>query len=561
MPDCQERIYSNEYADYIIEPLSDIEDLLGFYGDVCYESIAELLGVVHIPRTPELPELWEAYRSFPKCYGLLDTSNLEAIGVERLRRQPYLDLYGQGVIVGVIDTGIDYTHPAFRYGDGSSRILEIWDQTIPYTGEQREPQYGTVYTRKQLNTALSEANPFASVPTRDTNGHGTFLAGVAAGNQMERENFSGVAPLADIAVVRLKEAKPYLREYYRIPEGVPCYQETDLLLAVNYLLRLGTREAKPVVILLALGTNQGGHTGRSYLAAQLAGNQQIPGRCVCLPAGNEVGYGRHYRGYMSDAETVQELEFRVGDRERGFIMEMWADITDNYSLGFVTPTGYETGRIPFRAGKIETFSFAFEPVTIEVAYGIFNRYTGDMLTGMRFLDPTPGLWKLRVYRENGTALDGRYDIWLPMKEFASEETRFMRPDPNTTICDPGNAAEPVTTAAYNHRNGSIFLHSSRGFTRENGIKPDITAPGVNIYGPVPGGGFAVQTGTSVAAAQAAGAAALLLEYAPGISGAQIRLALIRGAKRTMQSYPNQEWGYGILDIYRTIEIMGGRRRT
>ena len=147
-----------------------------------------------------------------------------------MRRQPFLDLYGQGVIVGVIDTGIDYTHPVFRYADGTSRILELWDQTIPYTEGKREfdPSYGTVYTREQINTALASSSPYEIVPSRDTDGHGTFLAGVAAGNEMEEDDFSGIAPLADLAVVKLKEAKPYLREYYQIAEDVPCYQETDL---------------------------------------------------------------------------------------------------------------------------------------------------------------------------------------------------------------------------------------------------------------------------------------------------------------------------------------------
>ncbi|MCX4316091.1 MAG: S8 family peptidase, partial [Lachnospiraceae bacterium] len=557
---CQAAIYSNEYADYIIEVRGDLQGLLEIYEDLCYENLKELLGVVHIPRTNDLPGLWEAYRSFPKCYGLLDTSNLEATGVERMRRQPFLDLYGQGVIVGVIDTGIDYTHPVFRYADGTSRILELWDQTIPYTEGKREfdPSYGTVYTREQINTALASSSPYEIVPSRDTDGHGTFLAGVAAGNEMEEDDISGIAPLADLAVVKLKEAKPYLREYYQIAEDVPCYQETDLILAVYYLTNLAIRQSKPLVILMALGTNQGGHDGMSYLASLLRQNHQASDRCVCLAAGNELGWGHHYHGQMSGSETMQELEFRVGEGEEGFSMEMWGEVLDTYSVGFTTPTGYTTGKISVRPGRIERINFTFEPVTLELAYGIVFRNIGTRLTGIRFINPTPGLWKMQVCREE--VIGGEYDIWMPMFNFLSEDTHFMKPDPDILVCDPGNVLETITTAAYNHRNGSIYLHSSRGYARNHTIKPDLAAPGVGISGPVAGGGYDSRSGTSVSAAQTAGVAALLMEYAPGISGREIQQYLIRGATRTNLIYPNREWGYGTLDIYRALELIGGQRR-
>lgn len=564
MPDCQEQIYSNDYADYIVELRQDLMDLLEVYGEICYENVAEQLGVIHVPREDNLPELWEAYRSFPKCYGLLDTSHLEAIGVERLRRQPFLDLNGQGVILGIVDTGIDYTQRAFRFSDGSSRILALWDQTTPYEERREEdPEYGTVYTREQLQDALTSETPFAVVTSRDTNGHGTFLAGVAAGNQMPEENFSGVAPLADLAVVKLKEAKPYLREYYRIREEVPCYQETDLILGVNWLVSLAARRGQPLVILLAVGTNQGGHEGLSYLGFQLRANHQVSGRCVCLAAGNEADKGHHYRGFLDVSDSIQELEFRVAEGEKGFVLELWNEIPDTYAVGFATPTGYTTGRLNIFPGQIQRLDFAFEPVVIEVAYEVELRNVGSRLTGIRLMDPTPGIWKIQIYREE--VLSGRYDLWLPMEAFLQRDTRFLMPDPDTTICDPGNASETITTGAYNHRSGGIDFRSSRGYTRDNGIKPDLVAPGVDILGPAPGignlpGRFVTRTGTSVAAALTAGVAALLLEYNPESSGRELQQYLIRGAKRGERSYPNQEWGYGIVDVYRTLELMGGERR-
>lgn len=555
--DCQEQIYSNDYADYIVELVSGTEWLQSLIGDFCIETIGDQLGVLHLPRTEGLPELWEAYRGFPKCYALLDTSNLEAIGVQQLRRQPYLDLYGQGVLMAVVDTGIDYTHPAFRYGDGSSRVALIWDQTIPSGDGPSQEGYGTVFTRDQINEALSSDRPFEVVPSRDTNGHGTFLAGVAAGNIMENEGFSGVAPLADLVVVKLKEAKPYLREYYRVPDGVPCYQETDLLLALRFLMRLSAQRQQSMVILMALGTNTGGHDGSSYVDRYMTAIQQTIGRSISVAAGNEVGWGHHYKGLMGAQETVQEVELRVGEGENGFVMELWAEIPDIFSVGFVTPSGYATGRIPYRSGRVETINFAFEPVTVEVAYGITDPFTGDTMVGMRLLDPTPGIWRMQVYRED--VLGGRYDIWLPVVGFIQEDTRFTRPDPDTTICDPANTENVMASAAYNHRDGSIFLHSSRGYTRLAGIKPDVAAPGVAVTGPAPGGRFTEMTGTSVAAAETAGVMALMLEYLPSLTGTTLRKFLLRGARRQDMTYPNREFGYGTLNIYTTLEILGGGR--
>ena len=564
MPDCQEQIYSNEYADYIVELRQDLAGLMEVYGELCYENVAGELGVIHVPQEDNLPELWEAYRSYPKCYALLDTTHLEAMGVERLRRQPFLDLNGQGVILGIVDTGIDYQGQVFRYADGSSRILALWDQTIPYKEKRKDdPAYGTVYTREQLGKALASENPFEIVPSRDSHGHGTFLAGVAAGNFLSEEDFSGVAPLTDLAVVKVKEAKAYLREYYGISEGIPCYQETDLILAVNWLVGLSIRRQQPLVILLALGTNQGGHEGQSYLAFQLRANHQVSGRCICLAAGNETGRGHHYRGYLRGMDSFQEVEFRVAAGELGLVMELWNEIPDTYAIGFVTPTGYHTGELTILPGQILRREFAFEPVVIEVAYEVGLRNVGQRLTGIRLMNPTPGLWKIQIYGKE--VLSGRYDLWLPVESFIKEETRFLMPDPDTTICDPGNALETITTGAYNHRSGGIDIHSSRGYTRDNGIKPDLVAPGVEIFGPEPGvgnlpGRFGTRTGTSVAAALTAGTCALLLEYDPKSSGRELQQDLIRGAIREDRTYPNQEWGYGILDVYRTLELMGGQPR-
>lgn len=137
--------------------------------------------------------------------------------------------------VGFIDTGIDYRNQVFRYSDGSTRIFRIWDQTVRSGKKPEGIGYGSEYTRVQINEALQQEDPLLVVPSMDTNGHGTFVAGVTCGSEDIANQFIGAVPLAEIAVVKLKEAKPYLRDFYFIPEGVPAYQENDIMMAVSYL--------------------------------------------------------------------------------------------------------------------------------------------------------------------------------------------------------------------------------------------------------------------------------------------------------------------------------------
>ena len=148
---------------------------------------------------------------------------------------------GRGTLIGIVDTGIDYTNPLFRYQDGSTRIAGLWDQSIP-TGEDVIPpgvpayyelsgaSYGTEFTREQINQALASDSPLDLVPSTDTNGHGTFLAGIAAGGSLPEQDFTGAAPECEIIVVKLKQAKRYLREFYLVSQDADAYQENDIMM-------------------------------------------------------------------------------------------------------------------------------------------------------------------------------------------------------------------------------------------------------------------------------------------------------------------------------------------
>lgn len=568
--DCEEVVYSNDYADYIItNVISSLEELEEFYNIECIQKIADMYYTVYVPSNGQEERLigdfgYFKYSALPKCYGLLDTSSMESIGVMRLRRQPYLDLLGKGVIVGIVDTGIDYNHPIFKNADNTTRILGMWNQTDRSGTPPGYFTYGTEYTRDMINAALQEieAGNESTINMQDETGHGTFMAGIAAGNIDEQNDFTGAAPLADIAVVKLKEAKQYLRDYYMIKDGVPCFQENDIMAGISYLVELARKTRKPVAICIGLGTNSGDHDGTSTLDEYINTISDARGSAISIAAGNEANQGHHYLGKVERGSEYEEVEIKVGKEEKGFVLELWATAPYVFSLGFISPSGEFVGKITARLGQSETIKFLLEPTVIHLDYDLVESRTGDFLALVRLQSPSEGIWRIRVYDEIGIA--GEYNMWLPMREFISQDTFFVRPEPDITICGPASAQQPIATATYNHVNNSIYTDSSRGYTRIGRVKPDITAPGVNVYGPEPGGGFGTRTGSSIAAAHTAGAAALLLEWAlleqndVSLNGTGLKKLLIKGARRDTKPYPNREWGYGILDIYNVFESL---RRT
>lgn len=579
MPTCREQIISQDYADYIVEYGGIIENVYNIYQTDCVQALNERYAVFHLPvgsMTQAVNKL--PYNSIPKLFGLMDSSSMDSSGITRLHNQPYLNLKGQDVIVGIIDTGIDYTHPVFINSDGSTKIVSIWDQSIESeSGAQRTDQtkdnglldrdgqaaamvnYGTIYTREAINEALKAEDPLAIVPSTDTDGHGTFMAGIAAGREDPANDFTGAAPRAELAIVKLKPAKTYLRQFYLIREDVPAYQENDIMAAVTWLITLARRENKPVSICVGLGTNSGNHDGDAYISRFMDMVGTLSGVSIACAAGNESNRGCHFLGRLTQGDAYEEVELRVGEGERGFSLELWGVAPDIFSVGFVSPGGEVINRISPRMAEVQRFTFFLEPTEILINHRIVESVSGGQVILMRFVDPVPGIWRIRVYGSN--LLRGQFHMWLPIHGFVSEDTFFLAPQPDTTVTAPADAWVTLSVGAYNHLNDSIYLYSGRGFTPSGTVVPDFCAPGVNIFGPGLRGRFTTRSGTSVAAAHACGAAALMLQW--GIYGSgdyfmstmQIRQYFIRGARRKDDIiYPSRIWGYGTLDVYHAFEI-------
>lgn len=574
MPDCSSLIVSEETGDYIIEYNSLYFEQIQRQDGVCISCINDTWCILYTnyPGSRNI-NIQQGYYSVPKLYGLMDTTSFDASGITATLNQPLLNVRGQGVLIGFLDTGIDYLREDFKASGGRTRIAAVWDQTIQSvnyeedTGEaagteqydreqvQGMVQYGTVYTREDINAALAAEregqNPYDIVPSRDENGHGTFLAGVAAAS--ETADYIGAAPEAEILMVKLKPAKKYLRDFYLLPERVEAYSETDMMMGVRFLQQYAIREKKPLVICVGLGTASGSRTGALPFADLLNTLARQVNTVVVTCTGNEANNRTHTSGLAVSDTEPSEIEITVGAGERGFVMEIWAESLDILSVAITSPSGERISRIPARIDTGGVYNFLLERSQVAVNYRVVESASGYEVIFMRFINPAQGIWKIHVY--SLTNIVGRYNAWLPLKQFLSGDTYFLNSNPSTTLTEPGAAERVISVGAYNHITDASYVASGRGYTATGLVKPDFVAPGVDVYGVRAGGGYTTRTGTSVAAAHAAGAAALLLTWGvtdgnlPYMGTNEVKSVLIRGAKRENNTvYPNNIYGYGKMDV-------------
>ena len=467
--DCREIILSEEYADAFVEYNQDIEGTMKIYNAVCYQIINEKFAAIHYKLTEEELAGIVNFEILPRVYGPYGRDSLSEAGILPFHTQPYVPLRGNGVIIGFIDSGIDYTQPVFKYEDNTTKIISIWDQTIQDGNPPDNFLFGTEYSAEEINKALTSDNPYEIVPSIDETGHGTAMAGIAAGREVG--DYIGAAPEAELVIVKLKQVKQFLKNIYLINEGAIVYQSIDVMLGINYLMQKATLLNRPLVICVGLGSNIGGHDGTEELEQYLDTLSFIQGYSVVVAVGDEADLGHHYLGEYKKEMPFQDVELKVAENERGFLMRMVVTSPDLYTIGIISPTGEYISRVPLtRESRIITYKFLLEKTVINIVYYLFWEASGDQYIVVRFKEPTVGIWTIRVFGE--VVVEGEYHIWIDRKDWINEETRFLRPNPFTTITVPSTSFSSIGVGVYNQKTTSISVSSGRGFTTDAEVKPD-----------------------------------------------------------------------------------------
>ena len=516
---CDFDITNENIYDYIIEDTPGADEAIKALSGICSQRADSQWIIAHgeLPDNRQLNISSLGYFTIPKLYGLMegeaDISALDEIGALRVLGQGNLQADGSNVLIGYVDTGIDYLNDVFKDRLGNTRIQAIWDQTDK-TGTDAAKTYahfGRVYRKDEIDRAIEAdnngENPYSYVAQRDTSGHGTLLASISAGSYAD--GYVGVAPGAELLVVKLKQSKQYLRDFFLIKDDVPAFEESDIMLALRFLEDYAIRLGKPLIIIFGLGSANGSRTGASPLAEMMESLTKRPNISVITCMGNEANNKCHYKGTVTSALVPDVMEVNVDGTGKGFTMEIWAESLDILSVSIESPSGEYVPRIPARMGASMEYTFLYEGSTVTVDYQI---------------------------TENVAGMD-------------------------TTLTVPAAADGVISVGAYNHYTGAAYYESGRGYSADGRIKPDFVAPGAGVYGIAPSGGVKV-TGTSYAAAYAGGCVALLYSYQVNVKKTQminhndIKAQLIRGAVRSeYMVYPNPVSGYGKLNIYTTFNMM------
>lgn len=530
-----------------------IVELLGGYA-VIYADREQL------ERLTEIPEI--AYIEKPKqlffeldlgirasCITPLQTDAVPGVSIP--------ELFGRGCLVAILDSGIDYFHPDFRREDGTTRILRIWDQNLSPVGEQHAPagyRRGVEFTEQQIHAALqagSREDGLRLVPVTDDSGHGTAVAGIAAGNgRASGGRYRGVAPESELLIVKLGRVKE---------KGFP--RTTELMQAVDYVVRYAVSHNMPLAVNISIGNTYGSHDGTALLESYLNTAADVGQTVIVTGTGNEGAARGHTSAIIRTGER-QRVPFTVSMYESQLNLQLWKYYIDEILLELVTPSGQRLGVFEERLG---TQRFRSRQTEILLYYGEPAPYTRaqeiylDMIPveGADYLDS--GIYELRLLA--GRVVQGEYHLWMPSSAALNRATGFSFPTPDITLTIPSTASKLISVGAYDAASDAFGEFSGRGYTRVVPmVKPELAAPGVNIMAPSPNGGYAVRTGTSFAAPFVTGAAALLMEYGivqgndPYLYGEKVKAYLIRGARQLpgFLEYPNPLVGYGALCVVESL---------
>lgn len=470
---------------------------------------------------------------------------------------PDIGLFGEGVLVAVIDSGIDYFHPDFRNEDGTSRIVALWDQTERDVGTPPVGfTIGAEYSQEDLNRALAQSSreaAYAIVPEQDSSGHGTQVAGIAAGSgRASGGRYRGVAPQSDLLIVKLG-----------IPRQGGFPRTTELMQALEYIMRTAQRLEKPVAVNLSFGNVYGSHRGTSLLEGYMDQLADRGRSVIAVGTGNEGNAAGHVSGQLTeDRNGEQEIEFIISEFETTMNLQVWKNYVDEFGITLVHPDGQ---RVTLIRRENSAYRYQMGNVTLLVYYGSPSPYQLqqeifiDFIPDDTYLDS--GIWSLILTPER--IVTGDYEIWMPDSRARSSTTRFLRPSPEATLTIPSTAGRIIAVGAYDSRRNAYASFSGRGWPDFiYPVRPDLVAPGVSITTASVGGSYVSVTGTSFATPFVTGGAALMMQWGivkgndPYLYGEKVKAYLRRGARQLpgFDVWPNSQVGYGGLCVENSLPM-------
>lgn len=469
-------------------------------------------------------------------------------------QNPPFSLFGSGVLVAIIDSGIDYTNPDFRNDDGTTRIRNLWDQTI--MGNPPEGYLiGTEFTREQIDEAIKQPTVpmrMQIVPSVDVSGHGTSVAGIAAGNGRGSRGriYRGVATQSELLVVKLGNPRE---------EGFP--RTTELMQAIDYVVRKALFYKQPVAINISFGNTYGSHDGTSLLERFIEDIANIWKSVICIGTGNEGRSAGHKAGIVRENEETV-IQLAVQEQEPALNLQIWKAYYDIMDISFVSPSGERIGSIQevlgtqrFSVGNTELLLYYGEPSPYSTAQEIYV----DFLPKEVYINS--GIWEIVLTPRK--IISGNYAMWLPSENVLNPGTAFLFPTETGTLTIPSTASRTIGVGAYDALTFSYADFSGRGQRGTGRLsKPDIVAPGVNVTAPTTSGTYASFSGTSFATPFVTGGAALMMEWGiikendPYLYGEKVKAYMQRGARPLpgFTEYPNPQVGYGALCVRDSIPI-------
>lgn len=511
-------------------------------------------------------------------YILTDVSPLDSANITPFSQGTPINLTGTGVVVALIDTGIDYLNKEFIKEDDTSRILSIWDQGDNSGTPPPGIDYGSVYTNDQINQAIKDhaanLDPYTIVPERDTIGHGTQCAGIIGARGYGE--VKGAAPNCEFVVIKLRPSKFFETIPGNSSSSIPIYNCIDICTAIRYASEFRQSINRPMVIFLPVSSNFGGHAGNRPIEEIIDYYSFISNIIFALGTGNQGNSQTHYSGFIENTNDTVTIELQVDENQNRLNFSIWVTSPDKIAVGIISPSGQVIKKVPVKISQEEQVIFLYEKTTALISY-IFPEITsGNEAVSIEFTDISKGIWKIVVYGEY--IVNGRLNAWITQRPLSRPKTLILNSDNFITLSIPSTSAGGITTACYNQNNNSLYPLSGVGFTTDNRYKPEIACGGVNVLTISLNNKTTTITGSSASTAVLAGAIALILQWSvvennlPNISSLVIKAVIMRGATQIPTSnYPNQFVGYGLLDlvgsfdalrgVYKEVEKLGINRST